>query len=371
MNERKLKTSFAMYDLSDHALFESVKRLLVENNIFSKRASESLLNDRQYQSITADGSNRIFLRVQTGDAQDCIIVIPESNSSSDIAESRSAWKIGKHLHGHGVPVPELYGWDAETGVLLLEDLGDRRLHDRTIEAATNTVNDDRAVYSYYLETIKNLVKMQVLGAKGFQESWCCDTPRYDTTLMIEKESLYFLNAFWQGLLGFNAIPDVEDECRDLAQNGSRASTEYFLHRDFQCRNIMIKENRVRFIDFQGGRFGPLAYDIASLLIDPYAALTTQFQEKVLHEYMDSLGEYLPVDRKVFIRQYNLLAVQRNLQIIGAFSYLSKVRGKFFFKKYVRPALLSLDDRLQEIVFAEYTNLKAMVRLGLKETENFR
>ena len=357
-----------MLDFLNLEVIENIQKLLVEKKIYSTRAAKELFQNKRYQRIAADGSSRIFLRIQPTNFPDCIVIIPAGNNPSDLAESRSSWKIGRHLERSGVPVPKLYGWHPDTGVLVFEDLGDKRLHDVTHHSTAGEVCKNRSVYSFYLETVEKLAKMQIGGGTGFEKEWCWDTPRYDLALMIEKESHYFLRAFWHGFLGIETVPDVEEEFRALAKRAGDAPGDYFLHRDFQCRNIMIKDNTVRFIDFQGGRLGPLGYDIASLLIDPYAGLSIQMQRKLLTDYIAIIGTYLSVDKDQFIQQVNLLGVQRNMQIIGAFSYLSQIKEKPFFKEYIRPALLSLHVRLKEKVFNEYTSLKSMVHLGLREME---
>ena len=118
--------------------------------------------------------------------------------------------------------------------------------------------------------------MQVRGAVSFDPKWCWDTPQYDRMLMLERESGYFLQAFWQDLLGMEEPPGLQEEFFELADRAARIPAGYFLHRDFQSRNIMIHGGEACIIDFQGGRLGPLAYDLASLLIDPYVALPDDF-----------------------------------------------------------------------------------------------
>jgi len=182
--------------------------------------------------------------------------------------------------------------------------------------------------------------------------------------MLERESGYFLRAFWQGVLGKEIVPGVEEELKDIAGKISEARADYFLHRDFQCRNIMIKDGRVRVIDFQGGRLGPLGYDLASLLIDPYAGLSLSVQEDLLDFYIAAVGKNLTVEKKQFVNHYNLLAFQRNMQIIGAFAFLYRVRGKDFFAGYILPALSSLVERLQKPQFMEYPIIRNMVKQGI-------
>ncbi|MCI5120339.1 MAG: DUF1679 domain-containing protein [Candidatus Electrothrix sp. AUS4] len=258
----------------------------------------------------------------------------------------------------GAPVPELYGFEEETSLLVCEDLGEQRLHDLVQEKGT----DSEQVIRLYHQTVRELARMQVRGSKGFNPDWCWDTPRYDRALMLERESGYFLRALCCDFLQLELDEEkISQEFQALADRASQADSTFFLHRDFQSRNIMIQKDQVRFIDYQAGRLGPLAYDLASLLIDPYAALPTPFQEELLEQYLDTLTELLPYDPAQFRQEYLLLALQRNLQILGAFAFLSQQRGKPFFRQYLAPALSSLQGLLAKTATAEYPYLKSLSR----------
>ena len=356
-----------MSELSDLEILQYAQRLLRDFGMLSAVEALVLPAKNHYQKICSDGSTRRFWRVfQDGKAL-CVIAAPAGRSSAELAEAGSAWKIGQHLRAKGVPVPELYGWDAGSGVLLFEDLGDVRLHDLVVQQASIERSNEEAVGDYYRVTLGQLANMQFAGADGFATAWCCDSPRYDVPLMLERESGYFLRAFWQGLLGQEENGGVEEELRDVAEVAGRASTEFFLHRDFQSRNIMVKDGRIRFIDFQAGRLGPLGYDVASLLIDPYAALTPRFQEEMLAFYGSVLATRRPGSEEDFFKYYPFLALQRNLQIVGAFAFLSKVRGKQFFTAYIQPALLALRNRLADSSFAEYQRIRTLVDRGVALT----
>ena len=129
---------------------------------------------------------------------------------------------------------------------------------------------------------------------------------------------------------------------------------------------MIKEGTVRFIDFQGGRLGPLGYDLASLLIDPYTSLPRWFQDNLVAVYLKAIGNYVAIEEAEFNKQFKLLAFQRNMQIVGAFSFLSKVRKKTFFIDFIKPSLISLRNRLEDPLFKDYPIIRTMVNRGLKE-----
>ena len=353
-------------ELSDIDILQCAKGLLVGNGKLTKSEAETFVTIDRSSKIDSDGSTRRFWRLSRYDNPFCIVAAPAGMGDNDLAESASAWKIGNHLRKKGVPVPELYGWDKSSGVLLFEDLGDIRLHDIVARINSSQPQLDDSVLEYYQATLEHLATMQCRGAEGFDESWCWDTARYDSRLMMERESEYFLNAFWQGLLGHGVDHGVLEELRDIARLAGKAPANFFLHRDFQSRNIMIKDGAVRFIDFQGGRYGPLAYDLASLLIDPYTRLPRGFQDRLVEIYLQAIGSFLEIDATEFKKQFMLLAFQRNMQIVGAFSFLYKVRNKPFFLDFIQPSLISLKNRLEDQLFKDYSLVRTMVNRGLKE-----
>jgi len=131
----------------------------------------------------------------------------------------------------------------------------------------------------------------------------------------------------------------------LAQRALDHPYTGLLHRDFQSRNILVKDGNYYFIDFQGARFGPLPYDLASLLIDPYVNLPRALQLKLLNYYVKRLSDFIAVDAGEFLDAYTYCAINRNLQILGAFAFLSRVKGKKDFETYIPPAVSSLKARL--------------------------
>lgn len=319
-------------------------------------ASCGLRGAPQVEALRPDGSSRRFFRLR-GLTRPVLAVLPPDNPAArDFAEARSMARIGRHLRERGAAVPEILGWDEAAGLVLCEDLGDARLHDAAPAEARRP--------PLYEATVRELARMQVLGADGFDPGWCWDTPRFDATLMRERESDYFLKACCADLLRLDFDREaVREECRRLAETAAEAPATFFLHRDCQSRNIMLPtEGGPVFIDFQGGRPGPLAYDLASLLIDPYAALPPALQDHLLDRYLEELNRLIPYDPVRFRREYDALAAQRNMQILGAFAFLSRVKGKPFFARFLAPAAASLAERLTRPTFAPYPGLAALSRL---------
>lgn len=353
-----------MSELSDREIRDCAKVLLGDCGMISAGKTRALLADSAWSKMQSDGSTRRFWRVKLNGSALCVIAAPAGTSEKELAESRSAWKIGNHLRAKGVAVPKLYGWDSATGLLIFEDLGDIRLYDQVRGAKIRGCPDTGALRDLYRASLEQLAVMQFAGAEGFDPDWCWDGRRYDVELMLDRESGYFLRAFWQGLLGREVDPGVAEEFLDIAAHAGRAPAGYFLHRDFQSRNIMVQKDRLRFIDYQGGRLGPLGYDVASLLIDPYVALPPWCREELLGFYGQLLAPRLGSEAKEFFASYDFLALQRNLQIVGAFAFLSKVRGKVFFTGFIEPALLSLQALLANRCFADYRGVRSLVDQGL-------
>ena len=342
----------------DHTLRLNTAQLeLAISDLLKKQV---LLADRlqpsgttNFQHLYGDGSSRIFVRVLSNKEPLCIGVLAPSSGERDMAEFRSSVEIGGHLHRSGLPVPEILAVDEDTGLILFEDLGDTRLHDK--------LTDDRPeALALYKQVVRELGALQVEGARGFDRDWCYDSPEYDTEVMLNRESGYFYGAFWEGLLRGKSVPGLGEEFEDIACRVTNTSEPLFLHRDFQSRNIMISNNRIVIIDFQAGRLGPPAYDLASLLIDPYAALSHEEQEELFDLYIDEMKAYPHVSIDKIIRGYPYLALQRNLQIIGAFAFLSMQRQKLFFKPFIFPSLVMLQKRLNERTFQPYTTLRQTV-----------
>lgn len=316
----------------------------------------------QVEPLTPDGSLRRFCRLVRADGQRAVAVLPPPDNAAGLREAEAGWQIGRHLFACGAPVPEPLAFDASSGLLICEDLGDLRLHDSVLRHGVDSLE----IMELYRRTVTELAKMQVLGRENFNPAWCWDSPRYDRQVMLERESGYFLRALCRDLLRLDLDEAaLTEEFTQLADQAAQADASFFLHRDFQSRNIMIKQRQVRFIDFQAGRLGPLAYDLASLLIDPYAALPQVMQDTLLEQYLDALTALIPYNREQFRQEYLLLAVQRNLQILGAFAFLSSQRGKPFFAQYIRPALQSLRRLLDCFAADEYPCLKAAAEQCLR------
>jgi aminoglycoside/choline kinase family phosphotransferase len=164
-----------------------------------------------------------------------------------------------------------------------------------------------------------------------------------------NEADYFRDSFLSNYLGMKSDwQELEGSFDYLSSIASRAYNQHLMHRDFQSRNIMVNNNQFGILDWQGARLGPLSYDLASLLIDPYVELSSNEKKYLYKQYLSLMKEYQSAWIEPFERYFPYIAIQRNLQILGAFSFLTKVQGKTYFADYIAPALKLLYLQLDEL-----------------------
>jgi aminoglycoside/choline kinase family phosphotransferase len=258
------------------------------------------------------------------------------------AEADAFTCIGGHLYSKGLPVPEIYDADTFAGYVFLEDLGNLDL-----QTAVQQTDRPETVMALYRSVIDRLIKFSVTGAEHFDTAWCHQSPEYDRSLILENECRYFVEAFLNVYLGLEVkYRDYREEFDFLAANALRYSVMGLMHRDFQSRNIMIKNRSIYFIDFQGARLGPIQYDLASLLIDPYVDLPQEAQTRLLEYGLTELKKRIQFNADNFRRCYRHCCLTRNLQILGAFGYLTRVKSKPHFEKYIPAALRTLKNNLK-------------------------
>lgn len=327
--------------------------------------AEALPRGLCWEPLAGDGSERRWFRLEAG-GRSLVMVDHGLRPGPGVAEADAFVAIGRHLHAAGAPVPAIIFEDTFAGLVFLQDLGNLRLQ----EAAAREPGRDR-VLGWYREIIDSLVAMAIEAGRGFDPAWAYQGPRYDRELILERECRYFVEAFLNRVAGLGASFDhFGEEFERIAENALQHGVRGFMHRDLQSRNIMRWQGRWYFIDFQGGRIGPLQYDLASLLIDPYMDLTAAEQEELLRHALRRLAARLPVEPARFRRCYAHCALARNLQVLGAFGFLGTVKGKPFFTRFIPAALARLNARLAALDPERFPRLRqavaaAMAKLGVE------
>lgn len=281
--------------------------------------------------LAQGGSDRKFYRVQAGDGPFVVMTAPSFRY-----EIRAYLDVGTYLFKCGIAVPEIIAYDDMRQLMLLEDLGDLSLYGLLKQAKTR-----QEAAGYYRDALAFLAEMQIKA-----------TPAIDTCTYLKRrcfgyealrwETDYFLECFLKRLCGLTGFSEraLEGELHGLASL-INSEPKYFMHRDFQSQNIYFKDGRVRVIDFQTATKGLLQYDLASLLKDAYFLLDPGERNDLLLFYIEALEKEAgrPVDREAFAAMFHCAGLQRNMQALGAFAYLSMNKGKTEFLQHI-PAALS-------------------------------
>ncbi|MCF8091636.1 MAG: phosphotransferase [Desulfotignum sp.] len=317
-------------------------------------------------NLAGDGSDRTWFRAvpktlsknkkTPGSAVICDhgICLPGSDTR---AQLEAFVHIGTHLFKQKVPVPAILSHDAFAGLVVLEDLGDTHLADLVQQA-----KDRSAIKQIYRQVIDLLILFSKKGADGFDPAWTCQTPTYSRSLILEKECQYFMDAFVNGYMGKHlSFDDVADAFSFVAQKALKGGLQGLMHRDCQSRNIMVKNNTFYFIDFQSARTGPVQYDLASLLIDPYVTLPMQVQKDLVSYAMDRQGLGSGTARHEFTQCFHFCCLTRNMQMLGAFAHLSRAKKKTGFEAYIPAAVASLKQLIQNMEpYPVMTSLKELI-----------
>ncbi len=288
------------------------------------------------EPLAADGSDTRWFRVHSS-AGTLVACDRGLCTTDETGEARAFTMINRHLFKKGIAVPRIYLSDPLAGLAFMADLGDVSLQD-AVRAAT----DDDTVIRLYRPVIERLLELAIKGAEDFDDAWAYQTPSYDRNVIIDRECRYFKDEFLAGYLGLDpADMSLEEEFSRLADLTLRYAVSGLVHRDMQSRNIMISNDQPFFIDFQGARRGPIQYDLASLLIDPYVNLQVDTQRQLLDDYIIGLSSQQSVNTNDFHKGYACCAVTRNLQALGAFGFLTRKKHKTQFEPYIPAAVDSL------------------------------
>ena len=243
--------------------------------------------------LPASGSNRRYFRM-TGSKK----IIGVYGTSKE--ENRAFVYMAKHFRKKGLPVPEIYAVSEDELYYIQEDLGDTLLF-KAIEKGRQTSVFSEEEKELLRKTIRLLPVVQFAGADGFDFSYCYPQPEFN-----ERSIKWDLNYFKYCFLKATGLEFQEDLLEDDFQRMSdvllKSSSNTFMYRDFQSRNVMVHYSQPYFIDFQGGRKGPYYYDVASFLWQAKANFPEALRKELLEEYLDVLNKYQPTDRDEFYAQ---------------------------------------------------------------------
>jgi len=308
--------------------------------------------------MDSDGSMRQYFRMVWHAEQTAVGAI-----GPDREENRAFLEFAKAFRKANLRVPEIFAEDREAGVWVEEDLGDTTLF-RALAAARVECGDDSFpadIAELYRKVLTELPRFQVLGHEVADYRIAYPRQAFD------KQSIRWdLNYFKYNFLKLAHIPfneqRLEDDFKGLTAALLETDSDYFLYRDFQSRNIMIRDDEPWFLDFQGGRRGALQYDVASLLYDAKVDLPQSLRDSLLDHYLDALGEHAKIDRPQFREAYTCFVLVRLMQALGAFGYRGFFERKRHFLESVPYAAKSLGELLEAGLPLDMPELELVFRL---------
>ncbi len=291
--------------------------------------------------LPQSGSNRKYYRL-TGKTATAIAVF-----NKDKKENKAFITFTKHFFSKGLSVPQILAEDLANNIYLQEDLGDQSLF-----RLLNENGFIEEVKEYYKESLSILPKFQISAAKNLDYSVCYPRDKFDV-----QSILWDLNYFKYYFLKLAGVPfhegKLEEDFKVLAEYLSKVPADFFMYRDFQSRNIMIKDKLLYFIDFQGGRKGALQYDVASLLWSARANIPFDQREELLDYYLSELSKYEKINETEFKEHFYGFVLIRILQTLGAYGYRGFYERKDHFLKSIPFAI----ENLEWIIENQKVNIK--------------
>lgn len=314
--------------------------------------------------LTAAGSNRVYYRLSFPDGQ---TVVGVEGTNAD--ENKAFLVIGRHLLEAGLPVPQVLAVSDSGMCYLLQDLGDESLFG-LMESARQSGSYNDGQVALLEKVMQLLPDLQFKGGAGLDYSVCFPCESFDRR-SIFWDLNYFKYSFLKatGLEFHEAL--LEDDFEKFASvllAGAPYNT--FMYRDFQARNVMVQDGQPWFIDFQGGRRGPVEYDLASFLWQARAAYPKDLREHLIDTYIGSLARYRKVDAGEFRKGLMHFVMFRTLQVLGAYGFRGYFERKQHFIDSIPAAINNLRDLLAAGVGeSEYPYLTSVLR-GLVELPRF-
>lgn len=310
------------------------KNLLI--SLFENWAGEKAI---RFHSLPLSGSNREYYRIESLQKGALGVFNP------DLKENRAFLEFSKTFYDSGLPVPEILAEDSNKEIYLVEDLGDTTLYAYLTQIRMQ-LGFNEELKDIYKEVIIYLIDFQVTGGRSIDYSYCYPRSSFD-----KQSMMWDLHYFKYYFLKLAGIPfdeqSLEDDFETFTDYLLKAERDFFLYRDFQSRNIMLRNGKPYFIDYQGGRKGALQYDLASLLYDAKADIPDDFREELLAHYLDIAGKKLTINDKKFKEYFYAYVLVRIMQALGAYGFRGFYERKEHFLLSIPYAIQNLTKLLEK------------------------
>ncbi len=288
--------------------------------------------------LAPSGSNRVYYRLQNGPH------VAIGAYGPDTRENRAFLTFSRHFKAKGLPVPEIYRENLPENIYLQEDMGSTTLYSYLLQKGDYFPD---YLVRIYKKVVEQLARLQIEGGRDLDYSVCYPRESFD------KQSMFWdFNYFKYYFLKVAGVAfdeqRLEEDFHRLADWLLQAGSDFFMFRDFQTRNIMVREGAPFFIDYQGGRRGALQYDLASLLYQAKANIPDDIKEELLHHYLDAAGSLIGIDRDRFIEFYYGFVLMRSIQVLGAYGFRGLYERKEHFLKSIPFALRNIKWMLENV-----------------------
>ncbi len=300
------------------------------------------------KALGASGSNRQYFRISGEDGRTTIGAVGTS-----VAENVAFVTLARHFKAKGMPVPEVYAVSSDNTSYVQEDIGSDILFDHIAQGRMTGEFSDEEM-GLLKRTVALLPRLQYEGAEGLDFSVCYPQPEFDAR-MIAFDLNYFKYCFLKPSgLEFDEVL-LENDFERMRDVLLGDDTHTFMYRDFQSRNVMIKDGEPYFIDFQGGRRGPVYYDVASFVWQAKANFPHGVRMELIDTYLDALQKYRRIGREDFLLRLRHFVLFRTLQVLGAYGFRGLVEQKAHFIQSIPFAINNLKELIEDS-FAEYPYL---------------
>ena len=305
--------------------------------------------------IAESGSARKYYRIIT-DNKSLI-----GTCSNNIEENEAFLTFSKHFHDLGLNVPEVFAVNEERTCYLQSDFGDDNLFAH-VQRALATGGIGQYVIELYKKALSHLVRLQVLGHQGLDYSKAYPTECFDRQSILADLNYfkyYFVKPHEE--IDFNETR-LDKDFEAFADFVSQAPNDFFMYRDFQSRNIMVKDNELYFIDFQGGRKGPLNYDVVSLLYQVKAQIPQTVRDELIAYYKEELKQFVDPETVKFDTFQPYFVYLRLLQVLGAYGFRGLIQKKSHFIESIPYALAELKTWNEKHPLNDYPELQKVISL---------
>ena len=287
------------------------------------------------EELRSSGSNRTYYRLGTSSFR-CIGV-----SGTSAIENEAFCTLARHFASKGIAVPEIYAVNRDGMCYLQEDLGTETLFDRLAPGRLSGIYSEEEILLAE-KAVSELPRIQMTGAEGLDMAGCRHAGPFG-----RRSVMFDLNYFKYCFLKTSGIEFdeelLEDDFVRLSDRLLEDKDDAFMYRDFQSRNVMIRDGKPYFIDFQGGRKGPVYYDVASFVWQARSNFPVEVKERLVNAYIASLREYRTVDEARFRSRLRIFVLFRTLQVLGAYGFRGRFEGKRHFLESIPYALSNLRE----------------------------